>query len=94
MGGAISTVAAHPAGYGPAMSKRAIVITGVSTGIGYGCAQAFLRGGYRVYGSVRKQADAERLQRELGEGFRPLLFDITDWRRFARRLGSIPRDSR
>ena len=34
--------------------------------------------GFRVFGSVRKQADADRLQKEFGNGFVPLLMDITD----------------
>jgi len=34
--------------------------------------------GFRVFGSVRKQSDAERLQAELGERFSPLIFDVTD----------------
>jgi NADP-dependent 3-hydroxy acid dehydrogenase YdfG len=53
---------------------RSIVITGVSTGIGYGAAREFARHGYRVVGSVRKREDAERLARELGSGFVPLVF--------------------
>jgi NADPH:quinone reductase-like Zn-dependent oxidoreductase len=57
---------------------RSIVITGVSTGIGYGAASEFARHGYRVYGSVRKREDAERLAREFGSGFVPLVFDVTD----------------
>ena len=60
------------------MVNQSIVITGASTGIGYTTAQRFLRQGWRVFGSVRKQADAERLQVELGERFTPLLFDVTD----------------
>ena len=55
-----------------------IVITGVSTGIGYAAAAALLALGYRVFGSVRKQGDADRLQAEWGEHFTPLLFDVTD----------------
>lgn len=54
------------------------VITGASTGIGYTVAQALLKRGYRVFGSVRKEADAVRLQRELGAQFVPLQFDVTD----------------
>ena len=57
---------------------KSIVITGVSTGIGYGAAKEFARHGYRVFGSVRKEEDAERLAAELGAGFVPLLFDVTD----------------
>ncbi|MFQ5401352.1 MAG: SDR family oxidoreductase [Anaerolineae bacterium] len=55
-----------------------VVITGVSTGIGYACTAELLRHGYHVFGSVRKQTDGERVQRELGENFTPLLFDVTD----------------
>jgi NAD(P)-dependent dehydrogenase (short-subunit alcohol dehydrogenase family) len=54
-----------------------ILITGVSTGIGYAAAQAIAKG-YHVYGSVRKQADADMVQRQLGPHFSPLLFDVTD----------------
>lgn len=31
-----------------------------------------------VFGSVRKQADADRLEREFGDMFGPLMFDVTD----------------
>ena len=55
-----------------------VLITGVSTGIGYAAAQAFVRKGYHVYGSVRRQEDAEKLQRALGPHVSPLLFDVTD----------------
>ena len=57
---------------------KSVVITGVSTGIGLDAARRLLQRGYRVFGSVRKQADADRLQAELGENFVPLLFDVTD----------------
>jgi NAD(P)-dependent dehydrogenase (short-subunit alcohol dehydrogenase family) len=57
---------------------KTIVITGVSSGIGYDAAQAFVSRGYRVFGSVRRQADADRVAAELGEAFTPLLFDVTD----------------
>lgn len=59
-------------------SSRTILITGVSTGIGYEAAKAFARKGYRIFGSVRNEEDGERLQSELGELFIPLVFDITD----------------
>jgi NAD(P)-dependent dehydrogenase (short-subunit alcohol dehydrogenase family) len=57
---------------------KSVVITGVSTGIGWGTAKVLLDRGFRVFGSVRKQADAERLQKEFGANFKPLLFDVTD----------------
>ncbi len=55
-----------------------ILITGASTGIGLALAQEFHRHGYFIFGSVRKEADAERLQAAMPERFMPLLFDVTD----------------
>jgi len=55
-----------------------IVITGVSTGIGYATTTEFLHRGYHVFGSVRLQADAGRLQEEFGPAFTPLLFDVVN----------------
>ena len=57
---------------------QSVVITGASTGIGWATAKLLLGRGFRVFGSVRKQADAERLKAEFGAGFTPLLFDVTD----------------
>ena len=55
-----------------------ILITGVSTGIGHDATRYLLDEGYFVFGSVRKQADADRLQQEFGERFQPLIFDVSD----------------
>lgn len=57
---------------------KSVVVTGSSTGIGWGAAKVLIGKGFRVFGSVRKQADAERLQKEFGPHFVPLLFDVTD----------------
>ena len=57
---------------------RSVVITGVSTGIGWATAKLLLDRGFRVFGSVRKPADADRLKTEFGANFVPLLFDVTD----------------
>ena len=57
---------------------QSVVITGASTGIGWATAKLLLARGFRVFGSVRKQADADRLKAEFGAGFTPLLFDVTD----------------
>lgn len=55
-----------------------VVITGVSTGIGRAAAGDLAANGYHVFGSVRKQADADTLKTQIGENFTPLLFDVTD----------------
>ena len=57
---------------------RSVVITGASTGIGWATAKLLLDRGFAVFGSVRKQADADRLKSEFGVNFTPLLFDVTD----------------
>jgi NAD(P)-dependent dehydrogenase (short-subunit alcohol dehydrogenase family) len=59
-------------------NSKDVVVTGVSTGIGWGTTKVLVSKGFRVFGSVRKQADADRLQKEFGNGFVPLLMDITD----------------
>jgi NAD(P)-dependent dehydrogenase (short-subunit alcohol dehydrogenase family) len=57
---------------------QSVVITGASTGIGWATAKLLLDRGFRVFGSVRKQADADRLKAEFGPNFTPLMFDVTD----------------
>ena len=57
---------------------KSVVVTGSSTGIGWGCTKVLIQKGFRVFGSVRKQADADRLTKEFGTKFVPLLFDVTD----------------
>src|ERR1700729_3653114 len=57
---------------------QSVVITGASTGIGFAAAKLLLARGFRVFGSVRKQADADRLTSEFGANFIPLVFDVTD----------------
>jgi NAD(P)-dependent dehydrogenase (short-subunit alcohol dehydrogenase family) len=57
---------------------KSVVITGVSTGIGWGATKILIAKGFRVFGSVRKAADGARLKAEFGANFVPLLFDVTD----------------
>ena len=58
--------------------RSAVLITGVSSGIGLGMTREFLRRGHRVFGSVRSEDKAEELRLTLGEGFEPLVFDVCD----------------
>lgn len=58
--------------------NKTIVVTGVSTGIGRAIAEAMIANGWRVFGSVRKQSDAQDAQNSLGPKFTPLIFDVTD----------------
>ena len=73
-------------------SSKDVVVTGVSTGIGWGTTKVLVSNGFRVFGSVRQQADADRLQSEFGNSFVPLMMDITDAeavRQAAQKVGSM-----
>lgn len=76
---------------------KSVVVTGVSTGIGWGCVKVLVAHGFHVFGSVRKQADADRLSAEFGSAFTPLIFDVTDQaavsaaaRQVQEKLGATP----
>ena len=60
------------------MAARSVVVTGASTGIGQACVKVLTAAGFHVFGAVRKPADGDRLAREFGANFTPLLFDVTD----------------
>jgi len=57
---------------------KSAVITGASSGIGLAASSLLLKKGYKVFGSVRSESDANRLQRTLGKDFTPLIFDVRD----------------
>lgn len=73
---------------GPARQglDRAVVVTGVSRGIGAAIVRCLAAKGYHVFGTVRRAADAEELERSVGskgskeEGtlFTPLVLDVCD----------------
>ncbi|MCF8238427.1 MAG: SDR family NAD(P)-dependent oxidoreductase [Saprospiraceae bacterium] len=58
-------------------SLSTIMITGVSTGIGLAAVDRFHAAGWQVFGTVRKEEDAIRLQQLYPERFHPILFDVT-----------------
>ena len=55
-----------------------VVITGASSGIAFAACQVLVQRRFRVFGSVRTQADADRLSGQLGARYVPLIFDVTD----------------
>jgi NAD(P)-dependent dehydrogenase (short-subunit alcohol dehydrogenase family) len=57
---------------------KSVVVTGASTGIGWGCVKVLIGTGFHVFGSVRRETDADRLSKEFGANFMPLIFDVTD----------------
>jgi NAD(P)-dependent dehydrogenase (short-subunit alcohol dehydrogenase family) len=58
--------------------KPAVLITGVSSGIGRAIAEDLLSRGYLVLGSVRRAEDAGELKAHWPNDFIPLVFDVTD----------------
>ena len=58
--------------------SHTVLVTGTSSGIGRGLCQAFIKKGYRVFGTVRNRKDATELKKEFGENFDALLVDVTD----------------
>lgn len=55
-----------------------VVVTGVSTGIGYGTTAVLISKGWHVFGSVRNEADGHKLKTKFGKAFTPLIFDVQD----------------
>lgn len=70
------------------MTKH-ILITGISSGIGYDAAKTLAGRGYHVFGSVRQEADAARVRKELGANVTPLLFDVTEHEAIATAVAQI-----
>lgn len=56
---------------------RSILITGVSSGIGYDAVRHFIEIGYHVFGSVRTDEDADRLRANFPSNFTCIKFDVT-----------------
>jgi NAD(P)-dependent dehydrogenase (short-subunit alcohol dehydrogenase family) len=61
-----------------AASNKTVVVTGASTGIGWGSVKVLAGDGWRVFAGVRRDADAARLRSEFGDAVRPLIFDVTE----------------
>jgi NAD(P)-dependent dehydrogenase (short-subunit alcohol dehydrogenase family) len=58
-------------------SKRTVVVTGASTGIGEACALHLDRVGFAVFAGVRKDADGEALRQKSAQRITPVLLDVT-----------------
>ena len=56
---------------------RAILITGVSTGIGKAIAEELLKSNFLVIGSVRNKDDAKNLKDNYKDLFHEIIFDVT-----------------
>ena len=60
------------------MPPRAVVVTGASTGIGRATVFELVSAGFHVFGTVRREADAESLRQQFPELVTPLIMDLLD----------------
>ena len=65
---------------------RAVLVTGASSGIGQASALRLAASGWRVFGGVRSEEDAERLREH---GVEPLQLDVTDSATIAAAAGVV-----
>jgi NAD(P)-dependent dehydrogenase (short-subunit alcohol dehydrogenase family) len=61
-----------------AESRRAVVVTGASTGIGRATVADLVSEGFLVFATVRRLDDADGLREQFGDSVRPLLMDLLD----------------
>ena len=59
-------------------NKKAVLITGTSTGIGRKCALHLANLGYKVYAGVRRESDGDSLRNEASENLISVILDVTD----------------
>ena len=60
------------------MSLRSVVVTGASTGIGRATVLELTSAGFHVFGTVRREEDAEALRRQFPNVVTPLIMDLLD----------------
>ncbi len=66
-----------------------VVVTGVSSGIGFDIARHLASAGYFVFGSVRTPASAEEVTSKMPPNFAALLFDVTDRTAISRSVSEV-----
>jgi NAD(P)-dependent dehydrogenase (short-subunit alcohol dehydrogenase family) len=58
--------------------KKTVLITGASSGIGQASVEHMIKVGWKVFATVRKAHDGERLQTLYGSALTPVLMDVQD----------------
>ncbi len=69
-----------------------ILVTGVTAGFGKAIAELLISKGHTVIGTGRRQEKLDELQRQLGDNFIPLNFDISDLSATKTALQTLPSD--
>lgn len=69
--------------------RRAVLVTGASSGIGEACALHLDRIGFQVFAGVRRDADGASLRQQASERLTPVILDVTDVASIASAAGRI-----
>ena len=74
-------------------SRKAVVITGASSGIGRASVSRMVEEGWKVFATVRKAEDGERLRSEVGAEITPVIMDVTDRASINAAAGQVAREA-
>jgi NAD(P)-dependent dehydrogenase (short-subunit alcohol dehydrogenase family) len=74
-------------------NKKAVLITGASSGIGKACALHLDQLGFTVYAGVRQPSDGDRLKAQSTERLKPILLDVTQADSIQRVVDTIAKDT-
>ncbi|MBA3263495.1 MAG: SDR family oxidoreductase [Thermoleophilaceae bacterium] len=73
------------------LDGRVALVTGAGRGIGRGCACALAEAGAEIVAVSRSRSDLERLARDVGDGVRPAVCDVTDSARARELIAGLER---
>lgn len=73
-------------------SSPVVLVSGASSGIGEAICRLLIKQAYRVVGAARNESRLQQLAAELGEGFYPLVLDVTDSAAVAGVQQALPRE--
>lgn len=74
-------------------TRRTVLVTGASTGIGFATAHALDRAGWRVFAAVRREIDTVHLKRALADDARMVILDVTKPEQIAAAVAEIARET-
>ncbi len=74
-------------------NKRAVVITGASTGIGKATALHLDKLGFKVFAGVRQETDGQALKKEASDKLTPIFLDVTGGDSIAAAVNTVTKET-